>query len=77
MARTVVEIQNEYGQAAASLGQEVYIQSLAEDQLEKHAYNIRKLKDKMQTLAKEAQKLNEEAKQEVVPEVKEPANEPA
>lgn len=74
MARTQNEINNEYGASAAQLGQEVYLASLAQEQIAKHEYNIEKLKSKMQNLAKEALKLNEALKAEV-PEVATPAAE--
>lgn len=57
MSRTDVEINNEYGRAAAELGQEVYLASLTQEQLEKHEYNMTKLKNKMRSLAKEAHAL--------------------
>ncbi len=68
MSRTVQIIQSEYGQAAAELGQEVYLRSLAEENIEKQDYKIEKLKNRMQGLAKEAQALQaaqaEEKKEE-------------
>lgn len=60
MSRTVQDVTQEYGQVAAQLGQEAYLASLTQEQLDKHEYNIGKLKAKMQSLAKEAQKLKEE-----------------
>lgn len=58
-------INNEYGQTAAQLGQEEYLKSLAEEQVEKHNYNAMKLKNKMQSLAKEAAALKDQKPEEV------------
>ncbi len=60
MSRTQEQIQNEYGRAAAELGQEVYLRSLAEEQITKHEYKEQKLKNQMQSLAKEAAALKSE-----------------
>ncbi len=70
MSRDQNTINNEYGQAAAQLGQEEYLKSLAQEQIEKHEYNAGKLKNKMQSLAKEAAALKEakpEEKKEEAP----------
>ncbi len=70
MSRTQEQIQNEYGRAAAELGQEVYLRSLAEEQITKHEYKEQKLKNQMQSLAKEAAALKEateESKKEEAP----------
>lgn len=67
MSRTTEQVNLEYGQAAAELGQETYLISLAQEQIEKHEYKIERLKNNMRTLAKEAHALTQAAKVESEP----------
>ncbi len=77
MSRTQEQVQNEYGQAAAQLGQEEYLKSLAQEQIEKHEYNAGKLKNKMQSLAKEAAAIKEAQQKEANPKQSEEKKEEA
>lgn len=60
MSRTINEIQQDYGRAAAELGDLHFKRSLSEEEVEKLNYQIQKRTAQMQSLANEAKRLAKE-----------------